>query len=85
LQIVKEIISRIPATSFLHLVFTRQLQNEYFVHENTGNYFDWSAGRFDRFVFAKVESGENGSLSEIVGLPTDPNNASCLVLFVIVK
>jgi hypothetical protein len=82
----ERIVSNIPEQSQLHLVFTRNLQSEFYV-QNVRTYMD-TFGEDDRakdFIFFKLHDNGKVKLDEIRGLPSKVAAhdvpPSCVVLF----
>jgi hypothetical protein len=88
------VIPNIPESSQLHLIFVRELQNQYYTAaKKKGNLtYVQAFGKHPRakdFVFFKLEDPtekENAAriFHEISGLPSKTNVPTCAVLFVII-
>jgi hypothetical protein len=85
----KKLIPHIPQHSNLHLVFTRSVQSQYYSSlKKKGNlsYTDAFGNhlRAKDFIFFKLKGDADvGILHEIRGLPSQSENPTCVVIFIL--
>jgi hypothetical protein len=85
-----KLVPNIPSSSKLHVVFTRQLQKEYYTSRKMKGHLTYHQAfgtdlRARGMIFLKLEDTQEGSMrfQEINGLPSKSESPTCVVLFLL--